>query len=140
MHVRTSRPRESQALSQVSLSLPHNLPVGVLAPLFVRCDQSHDHQKTEGHAGSVARTLLSQVYPHRFCRVLARCLRSFLRDPHHRTNFTHEIGYFGCDPEQYSLLDDLFDLAGFSSEEDLALLVACTEAAAGNSVHGVFCD
>ena len=55
--------------------LMHNFPPGAIDPLFRTCNQNHEHQIIEGKSpGHGARSSLSEVYPWRFCRQLARLL------------------------------------------------------------------
>ena len=64
--------------------LMHNFPEGAIAPLFRKCKQDHEHQTIEGSAkGGGSRSSLSEVYPHRFCRLLARLLNKFLYGQSH---------------------------------------------------------
>ena len=63
---------------QKGLYLMHNFPAGVLTPLFRKCKQDHEHQVLEGSVEGKSRASISEVYPQRFCRLLARLLHKFL--------------------------------------------------------------
>jgi hypothetical protein len=55
--------------------LMHNLPAGSISPLFRLCKGDHQHQIIEGSSpGHSTRSQISEVYPWRFCRQLARLM------------------------------------------------------------------
>ena len=64
--------------------LMHNFPEGAISPLFRLCQQDHEHQIIEGSVkGGGSRASVSEVYPARFCRLLARLLNKFFYGQSH---------------------------------------------------------
>ena len=68
---------ESGLYYKKGMYLMHNFPAGVLSPLFRKCNQDHEHQVIEGSVKGKSRASISEVYPNRFCRLLARLLNKF---------------------------------------------------------------
>ena len=57
----------------------YNIPDGAISPLFRLCKGNHERQIIEGKTpGHGARSKISEVYPWRFCRHLARLVCRFL--------------------------------------------------------------
>ena len=68
---------ESGLYFHKGMYLMHNFPSGVLTPLFRKCKKDHQHQVIEGSVKGQSRASISEVYPYRFCRLLARLLNKF---------------------------------------------------------------
>ena len=115
-----------------AVSLLHNFPVGVLTPIFKRCTEDHDHQVVEGNVkGHGKRTALTQVYPMKFCNLLARLLRDFLS----KTSFP------SSSKEQSSLIEDILDLPDMTVDECTGLGTWLVHRASGvSSGLDVMCE
>ena len=97
-----------------AVTLLHNFPKGSLDPIFRRCPNMetsshvHDHQKVHQNvAGHGTRASLSQIYPVKFCRKLARLIDNHDQNRHRPLN--------SC--VQTSLMSTIVDDADLSLEE-----------------------
>ena len=103
-----------------SVCLMHNFPTGIFDPVFKRCDNSHNHQVVIGRLpDNTPRSIMSQIYPWRFCRLISKLIVQILSSSHshlvHERDICEDTQSLYVDTEHMWLIDDLLTMSDFTT-------------------------
>ena len=112
-----------------------------LKPLLQQCDDKHEHTQVSSRMkDGTPRSVFTQVYPYRFCRLAAKLFALHLsskQKTHAHGAFTEEDAHY-MDKGHADLIWDLMEEAEFTQEEEEALLALSQSVTDGLS-EGIEC-
>ena len=112
-----------------------------LKPLLLQCDDKHEHTKVSSRMkDGTPRSVFTQVYPYRFCRLAAKLFALHLSSKnkiHAYGTSTEEDAHY-MDKGHADLIWDLMEEAEFTQEEEEALLALSQSVTDGLS-EGIEC-